>query len=115
MSDAGPDTAAPRRRGRWFPAVLALAALLAIGLVWGAGADLTHPASKSLSGSDVSAQLAASIQAARSLRSPPVVTCPGHEPLATEFRFRCHLDDGTPIDVVETDNRGHLRWSLPPG
>lgn len=97
------------------PGLIALAALLTIGFVAGAGGDLSHPPPKSLSGSDVSQQLAISIQAARSLSSPPAVTCPAHEPVRAGFGFRCHLGDGRVVDVVETDGRGHLRWSLPPG
>lgn len=115
MTEAAGEVAPRRKRPRWVPGMIALAALLTIGVVVGAGADLSHPPPKSLSGSDVSAQLAISIQAERSLSSPPAVTCPAQEPLREGFTFRCHYDNGRPIDVVETDGRGHLRWSFPPG
>ena len=115
MTEAGGDGAARRRRARWVPGLIALGALLTIGFVVGAGGDLSHPPPKTLTGSDVSAQLAISIQAARSLSSPPSVSCPAHEPLRSGLSFRCHYDGGKTIDVVETDGRGHLRWSLPPG
>ena len=93
--------------------MIALVALLAIGFVVGAGGDLSHPPPKTLSGSDISVQLAMSIQALKSMSSPPKVTCPAHEPLEAGLGFRCYYDGGKPIEVVETDNRGHLRWSLP--
>jgi len=115
MTEAGGENAARRRRARWVPGLIALGALLTIGLVAGAGGDLSHPPPKTLTGSDLSAQLAISIQAARSLSSPPSVSCPAHEPLRPGFSFRCHYDGGKTIDVVETDGRGHLRWSVPPG
>lgn len=92
---------------------MALAALLAIGIVFGAGGDLSHPPPRSLSGPDVASQVATGVQAVRSLSSPPTVTCPASEPVRAGFRFRCHFGDGLPIDVVEIDSRGHLRWSLP--
>jgi len=102
-----------RKRARWVPGLIALAALLAIGIVFGAGGDLSHPPPKTLSGSDVAAQLATGLQALRSTSSPPSVVCPEHEPVRTGLRFQCHFDQGKPIDVVEIDDRGHLRWSLP--
>lgn len=113
MTAAGPEGAARRKRARWIPGLIALAALLAIGFVVGAGGDLSHPAPKSLSGRDVSAQLATGIQAVESRPSPPAVTCPASEPVRVGLRFRCSYDGGKPIDVVEIDSRGHLRWSLP--
>lgn len=92
---------------------MALGALLVIGLVFGAGGDLTHPAPKTLSGRDVSSQLAMGIQALDSLPSPPAVTCPATEPVRAGLRFRCYYQGGKPIDVVEIDSRGHLRWGIP--
>jgi hypothetical protein len=115
MTDAGAEAAPRRGRARWVPGLIALAALLTIGFVVGAGGDLSHPPPKNLSGTDVSAQLAIAIQAERSLRFPPALTCPPSEPIRAGFRFRCHFGDGRPIDVVETDGRGHLKWSLPSG
>jgi hypothetical protein len=97
------------------PGMIALAALLGIGFVVGAGGDLSHPPPKSLSGRDVSAQIGIAIQALRSLPSPPAVACPAEEPVKAGFGFRCYYDQDRPIDVVETDSRGHLRWSLPSG
>lgn len=113
MTEGHPQAVARRKRARWVPGIIALIALLAIGLVVGAGGDLSHPPPKSLSGSDISAQVAMSIQALESMSAPPKVTCPAHEPLEVGLRFRCHYDGGRLIEVVETDNRGHLRWSLP--
>ena len=95
------------------PALIALAALLAIGFVFGAGGDVSHPAPKTLTGGDVANQIALGIQTLGSKPSPPRVSCPAHEPVRSGVRFRCYYDGGHPIDVVEIDARGHLRWSLP--
>ena len=113
MTAAGPEGAPRRKRARWIPGLIALAALLAIGFVVGAGGDLSHPAPRSLSGRDVSMQLATGIQAVESRSSPPAVTCPPSEPVRAGLKFQCSYDGGRPIDVVEIDSRGHLRWSLP--
>jgi len=100
------------RRSRWIPAAIALAVLLTIGFVVGAGGDLTHPAPTSLAGSDVAEQLALSIQAERGLGSPPQIRCPHEEPVEPNLRFRCSEPGGAVIYVVETDSRGHLHWSF---
>ena len=99
------------------PGLIALAALLAIGIVFGAGGDLTHPGPDRLTGSDVSAQLALGIQTQRGMSTPPVVSCPASEPVRTGFTFECSVT-GLPshqpqkLDVTEIDGRGHLRWKI---
>lgn len=111
------STVAQRRRGRWTPGLIALAALLGIGIFFGAGGDLTHPPPTTLSGTDVASQISLGIQAQRGLASPPAVSCPAHEPVRNGFTFLCTLQAaGTAkaesVDVVEIDGRGHLRWSI---
>ncbi|HEX4864188.1 MAG TPA: DUF4333 domain-containing protein [Acidimicrobiales bacterium] len=109
-------TAAGRRRGRWVPGIIALAALLAIGIVVGAGADLTHPSPRTLTGRDVASQLALAIQADKGLTQPPRLKCPASEPVRAGLTFQCTATgvQRGPAEVVvtEIDGRGHLRWSL---
>ena len=110
-------TAATRRRGRWVPGIIALAALLAIGIVFGAGADLTHPAPHALAGRDVANQVALGIQAEKGLARAPSLNCPSTEPIRAGLTFECTAAGlpSTPsarVVVTEIDNRGHLRWRL---
>jgi hypothetical protein len=110
-------TAAGRRRARWIPGLIALAALLAIGIVFGAGADLTHPGPHRLSGRDVSDQLALGIQTQKGISTAPLVSCPSSEPVRAGFVFVCTVT-GLPshqaqkVEVTEIDRSGHLRWKL---
>jgi hypothetical protein len=97
--------------------MIALAALLAIGVVVGAGADLTHPSPHNLSGRDVSAQIALGIEAEKGMASLPTVDCPSTEPIRDGRSFHCAVS-GLPreghgtVQVTEIDGRGHLRWQL---
>jgi hypothetical protein len=116
-SDSAPPTSprAGARRGYFLPGVIALIALLVLGLVWGAG-DLEHPAATSLTGPDTASLIALGIQAQQDLSRPPDVTCPAREPVRTGLTFDCKLA-GTPprtIHVTEIDSRGEVRWSLAP-
>jgi Domain of unknown function (DUF4333) len=113
------STGSPRKRGRWVPGLIALAALLLIGVVFGAGADLTHPGPKSLSGRDVADQIALGVQADKGWSQPPQVHCPASEPAKPGVAFRCtmvgpHTGGTVSVEVTEIDSRGHLRWSLSP-
>ena len=116
---AAPTAATPagRRRPRWIPGLIALAALLAIGIVFGAGADLTHPGPDRLSGRDVSAQLALGIQSQQGISTAPLVSCPSSEPVKAGVAFECRVT-GLPsrpaqkVEVTEIDGSGHLRWKL---
>ena len=108
-----------RRRGRWVPGMIALGALLAIGIVVGAGADLTHPSPHSLDGNDVASQVALGVQAEKLLEHPPEVHCPSSEPVRTGLTFHCTVtalgsDPSRVVEVTEIDGRGHLRWRLNP-
>lgn len=99
------------------PGLIALAVLLAIGIVFGAGGDLTHPGPDRLTGRDISAQLALGIQTQQGISTPPAVSCPASEPVRTGFNFECTVT-GLPshqaqkLDVTEIDGRGHLRWKI---
>jgi hypothetical protein len=116
-----PDTTPPTkqragaRRGYFLPGVIALIALLVLGLVWGAG-DLEHPAATSLTGSDTASQIALGIQAQQDLSRAPDVTCPAREPVRSGLTFDCRLAGSPPrtIHVTEIDSRGEVRWSLAP-
>lgn len=110
-------TAATRRRGRWVPGIIALAALLAIGIVFGAGADLTHPAPHSLAGRDVANQVGLGIQSEKGLTRAPLLNCPASEPVRAGLTFECTATrlpsaSSARVEVTEIDNRGHLRWRL---
>jgi hypothetical protein len=89
--------------------------LLLIGGAVGAG-DLVHSAPRSLSGPDLSSEIALGIQAAQGLEQPPPVSCPAHEPVRVGLAFKCietTTDQGDrPVYVTEIDGRGHLRWSF---
>jgi hypothetical protein len=113
--DADPVLPARRpRRGYWIPGLIAVAALTAIGVAFGAG-DLNHRSPRVLNGTDVAQEIALGMQAREGTHSPPAVRCPVTEPVRTGWRFVCtRLDPGPPVRVrvVEIDNRGQLRWSL---
>jgi hypothetical protein len=102
------------RRGYWIPGLIAMIVLLAIGLVLGAG-DLQHRTPTTLHGSDVAQEISFAIQAQEGALAPPVVRCPGAEPVRVGWRFGCTVIEagsGRAIQVTEIDSRGHLRWSL---
>jgi len=101
------------RRGYWIPGIIALTVLVVMALALGAG-DLFHPAPAVLSGAEVEQQLALGIQAQGGYARPPVVHCPGPQPVARGHTFACTLDGPkgpVGIRVVEIDARGQLRWS----
>ena len=111
------NTSAGHRRARWIPGLIALAALLGIGIVFGAGADLTHPGPHRLNGTDVSAQLALSIQSEEGTSRPPSLSCPKSEPVRTGFTFDCTASglrshQVQRVQVTEIDGSGHLHWAL---
>jgi Domain of unknown function (DUF4333) len=104
------------RRGYWIPGIIALTVLVAIAIGFGAG-DLTHPSPRTLAGPDVESELSLGIQAQRGSAEPPVVHCPGSEPVLAGHAFTCTLVLGgstEPVSVVEIDSRGRLRWSIGP-
>jgi hypothetical protein len=104
------------RRGYWIPGIIALTVLVAIAIGFGAG-DLTHPSPRTLAGQDVEAELSLGIQAQQGSSSPPVVHCPGSEPVLAGHAFSCTLVTGEStevVSVVEIDRRGRLRWSITP-
>lgn len=122
MTDTAPPTEVAGRargkRGYFLPGAIALAALLAIGGAVGAG-DLSHPAPRSLAGSDVASEIALGIQTAERLSQPPSVSCPPTEEVGNGLRFTCTEAAGgsrpaRTIAVTEIDGRGHLRWSVAP-
>ncbi|HET9077857.1 MAG TPA: DUF4333 domain-containing protein [Acidimicrobiales bacterium] len=113
-----PDRRPPparRRRGYFLPGAIALAALLLIGAAVGAG-DLSHPAPRTLRGTDVAAQISLGVQAQQNDRVPPQVTCPRSEPVRAGYSFDCTLLAGhrppVTVAVTEVDGRGRLHWSL---
>ncbi len=110
-----PDPSARPVRG-FLPGVIALIALLVIGLLWGAG-DLLHTADTTLAGSDTADQIALGIQAQQNLAQAPQVTCPAREPVRTGHTFDCTLVGHPPrtIHATEIDTRGEVRWSLGAG
>lgn len=113
---AAATTLARRRRGYFLPGAIALAALLAIGAAIGSG-DLSHPAPRTLTGSEVASQISLGLQAQRNSSQPPRVTCPASEPVRVDLRFQCTLDatagqPASPVTVTEVDGRGRLRWTL---
>ena len=112
------DGRAPRRavrgrRGYFLPGIMALVALVVIGLLWGAG-DLEHPAATSLTGSDVASQISLGIQTQEGSDRPPAVSCPRREPVRVGHSFDCRVAGSPPriVHVSEIDGRGELRWSL---
>ncbi len=106
-------TPARRRRGYWIPGLIAVAALTAIGVAFGAG-DLNHSSPRTLYGSEVAQSIALGIQAREGSHSPPDVRCPATEPVRQGYQFVCtRLESGKAVSVhvVEIDGRGHLQWS----
>jgi hypothetical protein len=101
------------RRGYFLPGVIALVALLGIGLLWGAG-DLEHPAATNLAGPDVAAQISLGIQAQENATRPPSVSCPAKEPVHQGQTFDCTVAGSPPrlVHVTEVDGRGRLQWSF---
>ncbi|MDE3206032.1 MAG: DUF4333 domain-containing protein [Acidobacteriota bacterium] len=115
--DPADPSARPARPVRGFlPGVIALIALLLIGLLWGAG-DLLHTADTTLAGPDTADQIALGIQAQQNLAQAPAVTCPAREPVRAGYTFDCTLVGHPPrtIHVTEIDARGEVRWSLGAG
>jgi hypothetical protein len=106
----------PKRRGYWVPGFIALAALVIIGLLFGAG-DLSHPAYTSINGPDIEQQISEAMQAEQNSANPPDVSCPRREQVKLGLAFDCTAR--TPsgqqvVHVTEIDNRGEIRWSLSP-
>jgi hypothetical protein len=63
------------------------------------------------------AELSLGIQAQQVSSQPPVVHCPGSEPVLAGHTFACTLVTGAStevVSVVEIDGRGRLRWSIGP-
>lgn len=112
-----PAPAGRRGKGYFLPAIIALVALLAIGLIFVGAGDLQHPAATQLTGADISSQIALAIQTEEGASSVPSVTCPGHEPVQAGHRFQCTLQGrpDRPVYVTEVDQRGRIRWSFSPG
>jgi hypothetical protein len=102
------------RRGYFVPGLVALVALLGIGLAVGAG-DLNHRAPHTLDGSDVAAQIALALQVQQGSSGPPKVDCPGPQPVRAGWTFTCTMVGRTgneAIHVVEVDGRGNLHWTI---
>jgi hypothetical protein len=101
-----------RRRGYWIPGLIAVAALTALAVAFGAG-DLNHRGPRVLYGADVAQPIALGLQAQEGTHTPPGVRCPQTEPARRGWHFVCtRVGPGpdVPIQVVEIDSRGHLRW-----
>jgi hypothetical protein len=114
MENSVPVAGRRARRGYWLPGLIALVALLGIGLGIGAG-DLNHRSPHTLSGSDVAAQIALALQVQQRSTTPPLVSCPGSEPVRAGWTFTCTLtgrDGPERVKVAEVDGRGSLRWSI---
>lgn len=113
-------TGAPARTGRrgkgyFLPGVIALLALLGLGLFVGAG-DLDHRAPTSLDGTAIASQISLAIQADQNSASAPSIICPAKEPVRAGLQFDCTLG-GHPsktVRVTEVDSRGRVQWSLTP-
>jgi hypothetical protein len=83
-------------------------------VVFGAG-DLNHRGPALLHGADLSQQISMGIQAQEGTHDPPDVRCPPTEPVRNGWQFVCTRMKGgraVPVQVVEVDGRGRLRWSL---
>jgi hypothetical protein len=108
----------PKRRGYWIPGLIALAALVIIGLILGAG-DLSHPAYTSINGPDIEQQISQAMQVEQSAGTAPDITCPRREPVRVGLTFDCTARTAhgqQVVHVTEIDNRGDIRWSpSPPG
>lgn len=106
-----------KRRGYFVPGVIALVALVVLGVILGAG-DLAHPADRTVDGPDIAQQISQGMQALNGSGDTPDVTCPAREPVREGLRFECSVTGAGYRDqtvyVVETDNRGEVRWSLTP-
>lgn len=115
MVEAADTRPPPRgRRGYWVPGIIALVALLAIGLAAGAG-DLDHAAPSVLEGSDVATQIALAVEVQQHRSSQPAVSCPSQEPVRAGLGFQCTIVLGAatyPIRVVEVDGRGRVQWQI---
>lgn len=109
-------TPRPARRGYFLPGFIALAALLTLGVAFGAG-DLEHPAARTLVGPEIASQIALGIQTEENAAAAPAVHCPGSEPVRQGLVFDC-TDGSGPSDrtvyVTEIDGRGDVRWSFSP-
>ena len=112
---APPAPAGRRGRGYFLPGLIALAALLALGLFVGAG-DLEHPAPHRLDGTAIASQIALAIQVEQNSAAAPRVSCPPDEPVRAGFQFDCSMA-GSPsrtVRVTEVDDRGQVRWAFQP-
>ena len=110
---AAPDVQ-PKRRGYLLPGLIALAARVTIGLIFGAG-DLSHPAYTSINGPDIEQQIAQAMQVEQNIGTAPEVTCPRREPVRAGLTFDCTARTPTGeqvVHVTEIDSRGEIRWSL---
>ena len=106
-----------RGKGYFLPGIIALIALLAIGVFFVGAGDLQHPAAKELAGPVMANQIALAIQVQENSTRPPNVTCPAREPVHAGARFQCAVK-GPPdraVYVTEVDGRGRIRWSFTPG
>jgi hypothetical protein len=111
----GADAPMPRpKRGYLLPGAIALAVLVIIGVVVGAG-DIQHSAPTSLYGKDVASNLSGGIETEQGWHTAPQLMCPPVEPARQGLEFQCTLvHDGNrqTVDVYEVNNHGNLRWSL---
>jgi hypothetical protein len=114
LPSGGSPGPARRRRG-FLPGAIALAALLILGVLFGAG-DLQHRSPSTLSGSSVASEIALAIQAQGNTARTPTVTCPEREPVRAGFRFECTLGGHPPrtLYVTEVNSRAGVRWSFSP-
>jgi hypothetical protein len=111
-----PEAAGPGRprRGYWLPGAIALTVLVIIAVAVGGG-DLDHSAPKTLHGPDVASEIALGIQTQEATNNAPTVSCPRSEPVRSGLHFECSVVSAgkkTPVEVVEIDGRGHLRWQV---
>jgi hypothetical protein len=108
---------AKKRRGYFIPGVIALIAMVVLGVIIGGG-DLEHPAATTIYGPAIESQIANGIEDVRNTNSSVDVTCPAQEPVKQGLRFECTANGGgltnRTVYVVETDGRGDTRWSLTP-
>ena len=111
-----PARAGRRGKGYFLPGLIALVALVGLGLLVAGAGDLEHPAARTLDGTAIASQIALAIQAEQNSVAAPHVTCPAHEPVRAGFQFDCTMP-GHPskaVLVTELDSRGRIRWSLSP-
>lgn len=119
QSVGAPRAAPPtgrRGKGYFVPGIIALAALLAIGVFFVGAGDLQHKAATDLAGADIASQISLAIQAQENSARPPAVTCPSREPVRLGARFQCTVKGSPdrPVYVTEVDGRGRIRWSFTP-